>query len=128
MDSNWEDVFKQWKNMPEDELAYVEYFWQRDVKRTYPHAKVMFVNNGRGERTHVGIFNAPLDLNHKLNFDLRKQAAPRLLGRLFYYADNYPEQAKQRIICEAWLHVAMESQHGRTLEKTWELSCDGIQR
>jgi hypothetical protein len=121
-------AWTRWKSVPEEKLFFMMHFYQRAVWRKYPHAKAMFVNDRHGNRAYVGIFNAPLDLNHKLNFESRKQASPQLLGRLFYYSDNYPELAKQRIICEAWLMVAYESRYGKTRERTWETSCDGIQR
>jgi hypothetical protein len=123
------EAFLEWQSVPEEKLFGLTHFYQRDTTRKYPHAKVMFVTDRKGDRCEVGIFNAPLDLNHKHNFDIKKQSAPQLLGgRLFYYSDSYPEIAKLRIVCEAWFCVAYEVFYGKKRPQTWGMSRDGIQR
>jgi hypothetical protein len=123
------EAFIEWKSVPEEKLFGMTHYYQRDATRKYPHAKLMFVTDRKGDRCFVGVFNSPLELNHKLNFDTRKQSPPQLLGgRLFWYADNYPEAAKLRIFCEAWLCAAYEAVLGRKRPQTWETSTDGLQR
>jgi len=93
-------------------------FYQMRVKVKYPNAKEMFLENERGFREYVGIFNAPISLNRKLQFRAQKQFSPHLIGgRVFAFRDEYHDLHKAAQIRNAWFVAMAECDHKRLPER-----------
>jgi hypothetical protein len=98
-------------NRTEEELDQMLLFAERELRKSYPNAKLLFSDNSKGVVTHVGIYDAPLHLNARHAFKAGNQYAPQLLSKnRFDYQEHYPERAKQRIVVEAWMDAASQIQ------------------
>lgn len=86
-----------------DNISKMLYMVERLVTVTRPNAKLLFSTDRRGVVTHVGIYDLPLVLNDKHNFQSHRQYPPQLLGERLTYRAECETLAKQRIQFDAWL-------------------------
>ena len=93
----------------EEEIETMQLFAERELRKSYPNAKLLFSDNSKGVVTHVGIYDAPLHLNPRHAFKSAMQYAPQLLSkRRLDYQEHYSTTAKQRIVLEVWLSAVTE--------------------
>lgn len=98
-----------WWGLSSEDLLTMLLYAEREVRTLYPNAKLLFSSSGKGITTHVGIYDLPLQLNFRHNFNVNQQYAPQLISKTrFDYQEYYGALAKQRTIVEVWMSAAIQ--------------------
>lgn len=103
IDSEYIYGFLRYKSASDAERLALAQIAEHVVLEHRPNAKLLFGSDRQGNMVNVGIYDAPLSLNHLGQFRPLQQHAPQLLSKRIEVKGLVYQTLRVSILCDLWL-------------------------